>query len=104
MTKNKSREEVEQSYQEGSYEEVEPPKSVFTTGDFTITWNGLDVTGVACTDHFPKYTSPPLVHEREDMRCPYNDCGWCYYRGDGNSNDINGACNNAETCEVNNED
>lgn len=33
-------------------------------------------------------------------RCPHNDCGWCYYRGDGNPNDTNGACNNAETCEV----
>lgn len=33
--------------------------------------------------------------------CQYNDCGWCYYRGDGNSNDKNSQCNKPQQCEVN---
>ena len=33
--------------------------------------------------------------------CKHNDCGWCYYRGEGETNDMNGACNNPQTCKVN---
>lgn len=31
------------------------------------------------------------------MKCKYNDCGWCYYRGD-ESNDINGQCLSPQEC------
>lgn len=108
--KNKSQEEVEQSYKECSYKESELTENLnvlYATGNFTMILNGADITQVACTDHFPKYGSAdyngtPQTPVEVIKRCPYNDSGWCYYDGKGNSNDNNGACNNAGTCEVNN--
>ena len=32
--------------------------------------------------------------------CEYNDCGWCYYRGELEPNDSNGQCRQPETCPV----
>ncbi len=30
--------------------------------------------------------------------CNYNDCGWCYAKGDVEKNDTNGACNAPKEC------
>jgi len=32
--------------------------------------------------------------------CKHNDCGWCYYKGDLESNDDNGQCNKHNECEA----
>lgn len=39
--------------------------------------------------------------KRTPNYCKYNDCGWCYYRGDCETTDINGACNKPQECRVN---
>lgn len=93
---SKSREEVEQSYSECNYEvasdEVSTTlRNTYQRGDFTMTWGGVDITKGWVDETFI---------EVKPKRCEFNDCGWCYYKGD-ESNDNNGQCNNAESCEIN---
>lgn len=87
---SKSREEVEQSYSEDSYEvNIDEANSIlkgtFQRSDFTMTLDGIDIT-----KGWGDYT----FLEVKPKRCEFNDCGWCYYKGD-ESNDNNGQCNNS---------
>jgi len=32
------------------------------------------------------------------MKCKYFDCGWCYYKGDAETNSHYGACKGSDGC------
>ena len=113
---SKSREEVEQRYSECNYEvnteEVNPSpfKENYQASDYTVTWGGIDIAKGWGDDTFIEVLpatgslldelSKIPVKEVKPKRCEFNDCGWCYYKGE-KSNDEGGQCNNSESCEVN---
>jgi len=113
---SKSREEVEQSYGECNYEvddafvEVNPLLKNTYQPSYTVTLDGVDIINDWVSESVLRGPTGLYIDELDKIpvqevkpkRCEFNDCGWCYYKGD-ESNDNNGHCNNSESCEVNGE-
>ena len=63
-------------------------------------WVDTDPTRYADEDWGCKV--PEQTPVKQEIRyCKYNDCGWCYYKGDKTTTDNNGQCNSPQECEVN---
>ena len=56
-----------------------------------------------CKDEFFKDVKPYIKEEKPKktgVRCPYNDCGWCYYEGDAKVNASNRECQKPRECVI----
>lgn len=108
--------EVSVNYEstDDTFIEVNPHlKTSYKSKDYTVKWGDIDITDGWANEFSPITVSGKALDElakipvREDKpkinMCQYNDRGWCYYKGDKKSNDDNGQCNKAESCEVNDE-
>ena len=78
--------------------------------DYKLTWGAVEITSGWSDLEFLTVPQPTgkdldilaeIPVQRELNFCEYNDCGWCYYKGDKPTTDNNGECNNPQGCEVN---